>query len=186
MREREASILTRLSGKKNAKWAKMYIQAGVKPKLLYKHNEEWEKSIESHFLPLVTEHTYLPINSNNWLANKRLLSQLKATVGPLPLVKSISFGGRKRGSKKNEVARTLFHQENHLTRQTLPISSWECFWLFKNSDCSLCQSLTFFFLFCFLHFPTSPKVALLFTESPEQINYLYKFILSFSHFINIG
>ena len=146
LREWEASVLARLSGEKNAKWAKLYIQAGVKPKLLYKHNEEWEKSIESHFLLLVIENTYLPINSNNWLANKRLLSQLKATVGPPPLEKSFSFGGRKKASQKNEVARTPFHQENHLMRQTLPVSLWKCLWLFKNSDCCLCQSLTFFFL----------------------------------------
>ena len=152
MREWEASVLARLSGEKNAKWAKLYIQAGVKPKLLYKHNEEWEKSIESHFLLLVIENTYLPINSNNWLANERLLSQLKATVGPLPLEKSFSFGGRKKASKKNEVARTPFHQENHLMRQMLPVSLWKCFWLFKNSDCCLCQSLTFFFSFFFFFY----------------------------------
>lgn len=72
-REWELSVLVWLSGgKKNWKGAKLYILAGVKHKLLHKHNEEWEKSIESHFLPLVREHTYLPINSNNWLANKRL------------------------------------------------------------------------------------------------------------------
>lgn len=124
MREWEASVLARLSGETNVKWTKLYIQPGVKPKLLYKHNEEWEKSIESHFLLLVIENTYLLINSNNWLANKRLLSQLKARVGPLSLEKSLPFGGRKKASKKNEVVRTSFHQENHLTRQTLPISSF--------------------------------------------------------------
>lgn len=185
MREWEASVLARLSGERNAKWAKMYIHAGVKPKLLYKHNEEWEKSIESHFLLLVIESTYLPIDSNNWLANKRLLSQLKATVGPLPLGRRISFGGRRRASKKNEVARTLsikrvtwrgkcflFHHENAFD--------------FSRIQTSLFANHSHFFLICFLHFPTSPKVALLFTESSEQINYFYKFILSFSHFINIA
>ena len=54
----EVSVLAKLSGDKNGKWAKLYIPTGVKPKLLYKHNEEWEKSIESHFFLLVREHLF--------------------------------------------------------------------------------------------------------------------------------
>lgn len=177
MREWKLSVLARLSGETNAKWTKLYIQAGVKPKLLYKHNEEWEKSRIS-FLLLVIENTYLLINSNNWLANKRLLSQLKARVGPLSLEKSLSFGGRKKASKKNEVVRTSFHQENHLTRQTLPISSFRLL--------SLCQSLTFFFNFVFYIFLQVQKyLYFLLKVQNRLITSTIKFILSFFHFINI-